>query len=222
MCPPLPLPPLTLHLAAATVHSFKYEGLRTCAHCAETVNIQALLRLATFAAALKRSIWELLGCPFAGTSICITPHFHLHINKGFSLVTSRSAAFLALRPPMGWHAVVMLAWAGAAGGADMGDAESARAARIELLKDENAKMVRTIEKVRGALSHWATLGFVPGVGASSAEDEGPAASAGPAGDPGPGRRLESKVPDGVKVWRGESCTTSRTLSAARQHGQSAR
>ena len=103
---------------------------------------------------------------------------------------------------MGWHAVVMLAWAVAAGGADMGDAESARTARIELLKDENAKMVRTIEKVRGALSHWATLGFVPGVGASSAEDEGPAASAGPAGDPGPGRRLESKVPDGVKVWQG--------------------
>ena len=103
---------------------------------------------------------------------------------------------------MGWHAVVMLAWAVAAGGADMGDAESARTARIELLKDENAKMLRTIEKVRGALSHWATLGFVPGVGASSAEDEGPAASAEPAGDPGPGRRLESKVPGGVKVWQG--------------------
>ena len=103
---------------------------------------------------------------------------------------------------MGWHAVVMLAWAVAAGSADMADAESARAARIELLKDENAKMVRTIEKVRGALSHWATLGFVPGVGASSAEDEGPAASSEPAGDPGPGRRLESKVPDGVKVWQG--------------------
>ena len=103
---------------------------------------------------------------------------------------------------MGWHAVVMLAWAVAAGGADMGDAESARTARIELLKDENAKMLRTIEKVRGALSHWATLGFVPGVGASSAEDEGPAASAGPAGDPGPGRRLESKVSGGVKVWQG--------------------
>ena len=96
----------------------------------------------------------------------------------------------------------MIAWAVAARGADMGDAESARAVRIDLLKDENAKMVRTLEKVRGAISHWDSLSFVPGVGASSAEDEGPAASAEPAGDPGPGRRLETKVPGGVKVWQG--------------------
>ena len=98
--------------------------------------------------------------------------------------------------------MAMIAWAVAARGADMGDAESARAARINLLKDENAKMMRTLEKVRGAISHWAALGFVPGVGASSAEGEGPAAPAEPAGAPGPGRRLERKVPDGVKVWQG--------------------
>ena len=100
-------------------------------------------------------------------------------------------------------ALAMIAWAVAARGADMGDAESARAARIDLLKDENAKMMRTLEKVRGAISYWAALGFAPGVGGgSSAEDEGPAASAEPAGAPGSGRRLESKVPDGVKVWQG--------------------
>ena len=103
---------------------------------------------------------------------------------------------------MGWHAVAMLAWAGAARGADIGDAESARAARIELLKDENAKMVRTLEKVRGAISHWDSLSFVPGVGASSAEDEGLVAPAELAGAPSPGRRLETKVPGGVKVWQG--------------------
>ena len=104
---------------------------------------------------------------------------------------------------MTWHAVVIVAWGVVARGADIGDAESARAARIELLKDENAKMMRTLEKVRGAISYWAALGFPPGVvGGSSAEDEGPAASAEPAGAPGPGRRLESKVPDGVKVWQG--------------------
>ena len=101
-----------------------------------------------------------------------------------------------------WHAVVV-ALGVAARGADIGDAESARVARIDLLKDENAKMMRTLEKVRGAISYWAALGFAPGVGvASSAEDEGPAAPAEPAGAPGPGRRLESKVPDGVKVWQG--------------------
>ena len=103
---------------------------------------------------------------------------------------------------MGWHAVAMLAWAGAARGADIGDAESARAVRIDLLKDENAKMVRTLEKVRGAISHWDSLSFVPGVGASSAEDEGLLAPAELAGAPSPGRRLETKVPGGVKVWQG--------------------
>ena len=98
--------------------------------------------------------------------------------------------------------MAMLAWAGAARGADIGDAESARAARIDLLKDENAKMVRTLEKVRGAISHWDSLSFVPGVGASSAEDEGLVAPAELAGAPSPGRRLETKVPGGVKVWQG--------------------
>ena len=104
---------------------------------------------------------------------------------------------------MTWHGALMLAWGVAARGADIGDAESARAARIDLLKDENAKMMRTLEKVRGALSHWAALDLAPGVGGgSSAEDEAPATSAEPAGAPAPGRRLESKVPGGVKVWQG--------------------
>ena len=35
---------------------------------------------------------------------------------------------------MAWHAVVMLAWGAAARGAEIGDAESVRAARIDLLK----------------------------------------------------------------------------------------
>ena len=103
-----------------------------------------------------------------------------------------------------WHAVVLLAWGAAARGAEIGDADSARAARIELLQEENAKIMRTLEKVRGAISYWKTLGFVPAAvgGASSAEDEGPAAAAEMTGVPGPGRRLESKVPGGVKVWQG--------------------
>jgi hypothetical protein len=103
-----------------------------------------------------------------------------------------------------WHAVVFRAWGAAARGAEIGDADSARAARIELLQEENAKIMRTLEKVRGAISYWKTLGFVPdAVGeGSSAEDEGPASAAEPVGAPGPGRRLESKVPGGVKVWQG--------------------
>ena len=101
-----------------------------------------------------------------------------------------------------WHAVVV-ALGVAARGADIGDAESARVARIDLLKDENAKMMRTHEKVRGAISYWAALGFAPGVGGgSSAEDEVTATSAKLASAPAPGRRLESKVPGGVKVWQG--------------------
>ena len=77
------------------------------------------------------------------------------------------------------------------------------AARIELIKEENAKIRRRLEKVRGAISYWGELGFTPDRrGGSSAEDEGPAASAEPAGAPGRGRRLESKVPAGVKVWQG--------------------
>ena len=97
---------------------------------------------------------------------------------------------------------LMLAWPlGAARGAEVGDAESARAARIEVLRDENAKMTRKLEKIRGAVSYWAELGFTADKDGAS-EDEGPAASAEPAGAPGPGRRLESKVPGGVKVWQG--------------------
>ena len=104
---------------------------------------------------------------------------------------------------MTWHAVVIVALGVAARGADIGDAESARAARIELLKDENAKMMRTLEKVRGAISHWAALDLAPGMGGgSSAEDEVTATSAKLASAPAPGRRLESKVPGGVKVWQG--------------------
>ena len=106
---------------------------------------------------------------------------------------------------MVWHAVVMLAWGATARGAEIGDAEfgdadSAQAARIELLKEENAKIMRTLEKVRGAISYWKTLGVVPDVvgGAYSAEDASPAAPT----EPGPERRLESKVPGGVKVWQG--------------------
>ena len=102
-----------------------------------------------------------------------------------------------------WHAVVPLLWGTAARGADISDAESAMAARIELLKEENAQIKRRLEKVRGAISYWGELGFTPDRGGgSSAEDEGPAASAEPAGAPGRGRRLESRVPDGVKVWHG--------------------
>ena len=104
---------------------------------------------------------------------------------------------------MSRHAVVLLLSATAARGADISDAESAMAARIELTKEENAKIRRRLEKVRGAISYWGELGFTPDRrGGSSAEDEGPAASAEPAGAPGRGRRLESKVPAGVKVWQG--------------------
>ena len=101
---------------------------------------------------------------------------------------------------MARHAVVMLAWGAAASGAEISDADSAWAARIELLQDENAKIMRTLEKVRGAISYWKTLGVVPDVvgGAYSAEDASPAAPT----EPGPERRLESKVPGGVKVWQG--------------------
>ena len=80
-----------------------------------------------------------------------------------------------------WHAVVpLLLWGTAACGADISDAESAMAAKIELLKGENAKIRRKLEKVRGAISYWGELGFTPDRGGgSSAEDEGPAASAEP-------------------------------------------
>jgi len=104
---------------------------------------------------------------------------------------------------MSWHAVVLLLSATAARGAEVGDAESAMAARIELLKEENAKIARRLETVRGAISYWGEHGFTAeGGGASSAEDEGPAASAEPAGAPGRGRRLQSQMPGGVKVWQG--------------------
>ena len=96
---------------------------------------------------------------------------------------------------------VLLLCAAAGRGADLSDAEMA--ARIALLNEENAKIAQKLEKVRGAISYWGEHGFTAeGGGASSAEDEGPAASAEPAGAPGRGRRLESKVPGGVKVWQG--------------------
>ena len=76
------------------------------------------------------------------------------------------------------------------------------AARIALLKEQNAKIAQKLEKVRGAISYWGERGFTADREGSSAEDEGPAESAEPAGAPGRGRRLESKVPGGVKVWQG--------------------
>ena len=95
---------------------------------------------------------------------------------------------------------VLLLCAAAGRGADMSDAEMA--ARIALLNEENAKIAQKLEKVRGAISYWGERGFTADREGSSAEEEGPAASAEPAGAPGRGRRLESKVPGGVKVWQG--------------------
>jgi hypothetical protein len=60
-----------------------------------------------------------------------------------------------------WHAVVPLLWGTAARGADISDAESAMAARIELLKEDIAQIKRRLEKVRGAISYWGELGFTP-------------------------------------------------------------
>ena len=98
-------------------------------------------------------------------------------------------------------AVLMLAWGIAARGAEVGDAESAMAARLEFLRDANAKMEGRLEKIRGAISYWAEQGFTADKDGAS-EDEGPAASAEPAGAPGRGRRLQSQMPGGVKVWQG--------------------
>ena len=95
-------------------------------------------------------------------------------------------------------AVIMLAWGMAARGAEVGDADSAMAARIEFLRDANAKMQGRLEKIRGAISYWAEQGFT----ADKDEEEGPAASAEPASASDRGRRLESKLPGGVKVWQG--------------------
>ena len=95
---------------------------------------------------------------------------------------------------MNGHAVVLLLSATAARGAEVGGAESAIAARIELLREENAKIARKLETVRGAISYWGERGFTA--------DGGPAASAEPAGAPGRGRRLQSQMPGGVKVWQG--------------------
>ena len=92
--------------------------------------------------------------------------------------------------------VIMLAWGMAARGAELSDADSAMAARIELLRDANAKMQGRLEKIRGAISYWAEQGF------TADKDEGPTASAEPASASGRGRRLESKLPGGVKVWQG--------------------
>ena len=96
-------------------------------------------------------------------------------------------------------ATVLLLCAAAGRGADMSDAEMA--ARIEFLRDANAKMEGRLEKIRGAISYWGERGFTADKDGAS-EDEGPAASAEPAGAPGRGRRLQSMVPGGVKVWQG--------------------
>jgi len=105
---------------------------------------------------------------------------------------------------MSCYAVVLLLSATAARGAEVGDAESAMAARIELLKEENAKIARRLETVRGAISYWGELGFTPeGGGGSSAEDEGPAASAEPAG--APGRRLNALAPELNPAVASQSC-----------------
>ena len=71
-------------------------------------------------------------------------------------------------------AVLMLAWGIAARGAEVGDAESAMAARLEFLRDANAKMEGRLEKIRGAISYWAEQGFTADNDGVS-EDEGPAA-----------------------------------------------
>ena len=91
-------------------------------------------------------------------------------------------------------ATVLLLCAAAGRGADMSDAEMA--ARIEFLREANAKMEGRLEKIRGAISYWAEQGF------TADKDEGPTASAEPASASGRGRRLESKLPGGVKVWQG--------------------
>ena len=95
-------------------------------------------------------------------------------------------------------AVIMLAWGMAARGAEVGDADSAMAARIEFLRDANAKMKGRLEKIRGAISYWAEQGFT----ADKDEEEGPAASAEPASASDRGRRLESKLPGGGRQTRG--------------------
>ena len=99
-------------------------------------------------------------------------------------------------------AVIMLAWGMAARGAEVGDAESAMAARIEFLRDANAKMEGRLEKIRGAISYWAEQGFTADKDGAS-EDEGPAASAEPAG--APGRRLNALAPELNPAVASQSC-----------------
>ena len=99
-------------------------------------------------------------------------------------------------------AVIMLAWGMAARGAEVGDADSAMAARIEFLRDANAKMKGRLEKIRGAISYWAEQGFTADKDGAS-EDEGPAASAEPAG--APGRRLNALAPELNPAVASQSC-----------------
>ena len=56
---------------------------------------------------------------------------------------------------------VLLFCGAAARGADISDADSSMAARIELLREENAQITRRLEKVRGAILYWGELGFTP-------------------------------------------------------------
>ena len=70
-------------------------------------------------------------------------------------------------------AVVLLLSATAARGADISDADSTMAARIELLREENAQIKRRLEKVRGAISYWGELGFTPDRGGVLGRGRGP-------------------------------------------------
>ena len=103
------------------------------------------------------------------------------------------------------------------GSSAVGDSDAAAAARIEELKDENAKLKSALERVRAARLYWQDLNADPGGGgASSAEREGHAASFESPDDDKPERRLdqesmlspsptpmsESKLPSGHKVWQG--------------------
>ena len=95
---------------------------------------------------------------------------------------------------------VLLLCAAPGRGADMSDAEMA--ARIEFLRDANAKMEGRLEKIRGAISYWAEQGFTADKDGAS-EDEGPAASAEPAG--APGRRLNALAPELNPAVASQSC-----------------
>ena len=79
------------------------------------------------------------------------------------------------------------------GSSAVGDSDAAAAARIEELKDENAKLKSALERVRAARLYWQDLNADPGGGgASSAEREGHAASFESPEDDKPERRLDQE------------------------------